>query len=296
MYAHATHRERSGETSSTNTAAPQRAQAVVPVPTHRPHRLADVPLQRLVAVGGGSETKSKDLVDTIMLFTDFGETPLLVNAERFPGGNKAAAIIPPLLSVKTGTGFFGGSVDVTAVGEPVNFVDHRVDLPIDPPWSRNVGKDAAVVRVNAASANAFADRLEPLEKSEAATVDLVVTGLPNDGGFAALVKQHEEVHAAEIASLVQTNLTPWDTAIARLVNEKTRIREGSQPEATAELYRRAGGTPAQIGTRLIDDAGRRGRAFHHTAGGGSPTIDDVTVAGADTELPTLTVTYRHAMG
>ena len=96
-------------------------------------------------------------------------------------------------------------------------------------------------------------------------VDAVITveakGLPSDGGFVALVEQHEDVHVRELAEVVHEILLPWDTRIAQFRVQGRKFVGENEVAAAALLYEALGGTAAQVGARFNNALRDRGLAF-----------------------------------
>nr|HRC87387.1 hypothetical protein [Thermoanaerobaculia bacterium] len=111
--------------------------------------------------------------------------------------------------------------------------------------------------------------------------------------FAQMVETHEEVHVADLKQTIQEILRPWDERLQRLQREEFRVTAPSRQAAEAALYEQAGGTPSEVGQRFVEALRYKGKAFHRTATGASPTIVSVekSLLGG-----TLYVNLRHPVG
>ncbi|MGH2561830.1 MAG: hypothetical protein ACRDJH_22435, partial [Thermomicrobiales bacterium] len=248
-------------------------------------------IHRQVQWLGGTRTRNIDLTLPLTVFEDFGITPTVVNAEQFPGGAEARAISPPTLHVEKA--MLGLTSRATVMGEPVNRVGYRMRLPKAPPWQQMAATDMvrSALRGQApASAEAGLERYSQNARDQTL---LKAKGLPTDGAFADLVEEHEDHHVDEIQEGVDRVLRPWDTKIKAFKDDNTSFTRTSPDAAKEALYRGAGGTPAEVGQRLVDDFRSHGDAFHKTREGSSPTIEQVDI---DDATSTLTIHWKHPLG
>ena len=290
-----------------NALAPSRPVAnsapVKSVPPQRTHRLTNVAdpvemhapadgptIQRVVIRGGGTRVRDIDLVNTVTGFVPFGVTTGEVNNVAFPGGNAAQAVVAPKLLA---TQADNGRTEVRVAAEPVNVVDYRMELPAGPPWQRDVAKGQLVPWVDMVAGKAYQAQYDTLRASPTDQTAFRVAGAPSDDGFAALVETHEDQHVADLWRTTGQILEPWDANLRLLRNTDSPIEAIDEGTATAELYRTVGGTPAEIGQRILSDIRDKGNAFHETARGGKPTVSSVT---ATANPNTMTLTWRHPMG
>ncbi|MGH2530766.1 MAG: hypothetical protein ACRDJW_00540 [Thermomicrobiales bacterium] len=247
------------------------------------------PIQRKIEWMGGAKTHDMDLTEPLTLFTDFGVTPARINVEEFPGGNAANAIFPPDIQVEK---TFLGLSRAAVFKVPVNFVGYRMRLPKPPPSRQTVDTEMVLSALNGhAPASA-----EPALKRYGTTVQgptrLEAHGLPSDAEFANLVEEHEDHHVDEIKEGVRAILRPWDSKLEAFKSDNTSFTRTSPESAKQALLKAAGGTPTEIGQRLVDDLKARGIAFHDTHEGSSPTIDRVD---ADEASARITIYWKHPL-
>lgn len=232
--------------------------------------------------------KSNDLINTMTQFLDFATTPIILNGQTFPGGNARTAVIAPALLINPGA----EATTVTVAAEAIQNVTYRMELPLDPPWTRAgvdkpMIKSALELQLGKNSAVAV-----PLGGDEVGPIDLEVKGLPSDAAFAQLVERHEDVHVKELQDTIEEILDPWDAMISNFKNLHLSVSGASEGAAEAEFYRTVGGTPEEIGERFVASLREKGIAFHATAAGGSPVISRVEKSFFG---GTLKVYLRHAM-
>jgi hypothetical protein len=145
-------------------------------------------------------------------------------------------------------------------------------LPTKPPWKTEVSKELALSAIGILSNNNLQEKLQSRMKDTTGNTCLVVKGLPNDQAFAQLVEQHEEHHVDDLHRTKSEILDPWDARIRAFKEQDLTITAESREQAKEEFYNQVGGTPAEIGNRLVDDSRDKGVAFHKTHEGGSPTL------------------------
>jgi len=247
-------------------------------------------IQRVVMRGDGDRQRNVDLVNTVMGFRDFGVTPGRINAEEFPGGNAANAIVAPQL---TATPAADGQTAVRVTAEPVNVVDYRMELPAAPPWQRAVNKGDVIPYVEMVAGGGYAARLQRLRDSATDATTFRVAGAPNDAAFSGLVETHEDRHVTDLWTTTDQILEPWDANLRQLRETDAPMTAPDEATARQMIYDAAGGTPAQIGQRMVDDMRDSGTAFHQTPAGGPPGVSDVTTGTAPNRL---TLTWRHPLG
>ncbi|MBZ5522843.1 MAG: hypothetical protein LAP21_11450 [Acidobacteriia bacterium] len=242
-------------------------------------------IQRQLSWHEGARTKVTNLTGPILDFTDFGVTPSIVNGTEIPPGDAAAALLGPAILFNR---LEHGGVEASIHAEPINVISYRMELPSDPPWVRQATVDHASSALEMLSKFSISHAVAP---DRDAVITVEAKGLPSDGGFAALVEQHEDVHVRELAEVVHEILLPWDTRIAQFRVQGRKFVGENEVAAAALLYEALGGTAAQVGARFNNALRDRGLAFHHTGEGSSPEIDSTTFGGG-----ILRVYWKHPMG
>jgi hypothetical protein len=258
-----------------------------PLPISRKQGTA---VQRKIKWHKGPRTKNVNLVNTVTQFLDFGITPLIVNQDEFPGtGNAQTALAGPQFQfIPRG----GTKVNLKVQSEPANLIGYRMELPAPAPWQGNVPKAQAASAVEMMSKNKLDDKLSHYHDLSGDTL-LKVKGLPNDKQFAKLVEIHEDHHVQEVRDGIKEILEPWDSKIHEFKRKKHTIEGEDQQTAVEGFYSLMGGTPAEIGKEFVDDQANKGNAFHKTAEGSSPLVEDVNVT-ADGRL--LEAYFKHPLG
>ncbi|MGH2718857.1 MAG: hypothetical protein ACRDJU_09790 [Actinomycetota bacterium] len=256
-----------------------------------PHDARDPVVQRQVAWHDGARAHTSSMLNAIVALTPFGITPSIVNQEEFPGGNSAGALFGPTIQVEDS--FVGKKAKV--VGQDViNVVGYRMELPVAPPWQGPVDSPtvASAIGFHTEQGRTFAAEQQPYSNHQGNT-NLIVQGLPSNQTFSRLVEDHEDHHVDEVRATAGRYLVPWDARLAdmRRTGETTWGLDG--PSATANLYRKAGGTPAAIGTKLESEFRRLGDAFHETQEGKPPTVTSVGTKG---DCSSITLFLKHPLG
>jgi hypothetical protein len=135
----------------------------------------------------------------------------------------------------------------------------------------------------------------PIGSSESGSVMLDVRGLPTNSIFGDMVETHEDVHVADIRTVVEELLRPWDANLTRFQNEGRRFEGPNEMTARAALYAAAGGTPREIAERFVETLRLKGLAFHQTDAGKAPSIVAIERSGSLTNS-VLEVYMRHRAG
>ena len=231
-------------------------------------------VQRAIVWNDGPRAKVLNQVGPLW-FRDHGTTPATINASEFPGGDPATVLVGPQLAIAPGG---AGTARVTVTAEPTNTVGYRMELPTTPPWWVKKSKAEAASALGMVGGDEISAGLTEFSNKPG---DVVVEakGLPDDAGFATKVETHENHHVEEIRTTVNDILRPWDSQITafRVGGQAVEARAGQNP--AAEFYRAVGGTPAEIGSRMVADFELRGKAFHATKEGGPATIERYDLPG-----------------
>lgn len=235
----------------------------------RPASGDPLPVQRLIAWNAGPRARNIDLIDPIVALTPFGITPSRLNLEEFPGGNAATAVVPPELEVQDS--MFGKRAKVVGA-DKINMVGYRMELPAGPPWTRQVDSGLIASAIGFHITKDFSKERAPYA-SHGGNTNLEVRGLPNNQRFAELVEQHEDHHVEEVRDTAKKVLAPWDARLDELRTSQETVWGLNADSAKANLYRRAGGTPAEVGQKFENEIRRLGNEFHDTQAGKAPLID-----------------------
>jgi hypothetical protein len=237
----------------------------------------------------GARTRDMDLTEPLTAFTDFGVTPTRINVEEFPGGDATKAISPPEIHVEKA---LLGLSRAKVFKAPIQVVGYRMRLPKPPPSQKTVATDMVLSALRGHAPASVEAELEQYGKNVKGQTTLLARGLPSDAEFARLVEEHENHHVEEIKDSVRRILAPWDRKIDGYERTGESFTRPSAEGAKQALFSAAGGTPAEVGQRLVDDLKASGTAFHHTKEGSSPTIGQIDVDDAGS---TLTIYWKHPL-
>lgn len=278
-------------------------------------KLPNVPLlqnkgtvQRQIIRGPDTEQNTINLTRTILEYKDFGTTYTRLNQTEFPGGNADNALTGPALRInKKGE----GDIAVSVYSEPINTVSTRIELPAAPPWTAPSTLGYLAGRIQGTGDGfSISDHIlgrdvehqnedgekTTVKENAGAAATLSVGGLPNDTGFAALVKAHEMHHVNDVTQVAIKVLLPWDKAIKRAIEQNTEVHGASVEEATGKLYKHLGGTPSEIGNKFNNESRIKGLAYHRTQIGSTPSIDNTAVYGNPQTGYMVRVYFKHPAG
>jgi hypothetical protein len=243
-------------------------------------------VQRTVRWQEGVRQRNINLVGTVTNFDDFGITPAVVNGHEFPGGAAAAnTVISGATLAQTPNP--NGSTTVSVTAEADNTVSYRMALPAAPPWHGSAPGNQI-----ASSVGTFPEAFTRA-RATPGNVDFRVAGEPNDRQFSRLVERHEDHHVQEVKDARDEILVPWDRQIGEFVSSGRTFDAQAGENPVAAFYTLVGGTPAEIGQRLVDQFEAKGTAYHGAPEGGAPRIVDVQPASLLRRR--LTITYRHPL-
>ncbi len=244
-------------------------------------------MQRTVRWQEAPRQRNINLVGTVTNYDDFGITPAVVNGHEFPGGAVAAnTVITGATLAQTPNP--DGSTTVRVSAEADNTVSYRMALPAAPPWHGSAPGDQI-----ASSVGAFEEAFTRA-RATPGNVDFRVAGEPNDARFSRLVEEHEDHHVQEVKDARDEILVAWDRQIAEFMRSGRTFDAQPGENPITAFYTVVGGTPAEIGQRLVDAFEAKGTAYHRTSAGGPPQVVNVQPAGLLRRR--LTITYRHPLG
>jgi hypothetical protein len=239
---------------------------------------------------GGAQIRDMDLIKPLTQFLDFGNTPSVINAAEFPGGDETKAVFGPEVDV---TPAMLGLSRATVTSEVINLVGYKMHLPSNPPWQETVNTEMVLSALSGYAPKSYDAALKQYGQNVAGDTQLRARGHPSDQQFANLVEVHENHHVQELKDGIRAILLPWDQKLTAFKATNESFTRTSPDAAKAALFKAAGGTPAEIGQKLVNYLRGRGDAFHHTGEGGPPTIDQVDI---DEPGSRLTFYWKHPMG
>jgi hypothetical protein len=169
-----------------------------------------------------------------------GFTPPTLNGTQILSAAAArGAIRAPTLS---GRSNIDGTVDTWVESVPTNEASFTMQLPTNGPWSTTTAK------ANVATVFAALGLTTPAGCSTAGDTTFSVHGQPSDADFAANVRTHEDLHAADHRTGFSAVIVPWDTKLQAAQTAGTEFNGASVADAEAALFTAMGGTPDQIAT------------------------------------------------
>lgn len=250
-------------------------------------------IQREVLYSSGSRTNLVNVAESVGRMVDFGITKTVLNGAQYPGGGRAgfvSALAEPRLGVERGP----ASVSVFVEAVPTQRVSFVMELPTRDGWQMAV--TANNIKVKLENQQRAPGVNIPIADGETTGLTLEVSGLPNNGTFADMVKTHEDVHVRDIQRAVDAVLRPWDTRLANFCRLGTRFTGPTEMAAAAQLYEAAGGTPLEIGDRFATLLRDLGDAFHDTDAGKGPVIVNIVRSGMLNRTLEVTMSHRAALG
>jgi hypothetical protein len=144
-----------------------------------------------------------------------GFTPPTLNGTQILSAAAArGAIRAPTLS---GRSNIDGTVDTWVESVPTNEASFTMQLPTNGPWSTTTAK------ANVATVFAALGLTTPAGCSTAGDTTFSVHGQPSDADFAANVRTHEDLHAADHRTGFSAVIVPWDTKLQAAQTAGNRV-------------------------------------------------------------------------
>ena len=172
---------------------------------------------------------------------DAGFTPPTLNGATIMSAAAAqAAIKPPTLG---GQSRDDGTVDSWVNSVDTNTGSFTMQVPSAGPWS------TLTTKVNVAALFTSLGLTAPAACSGAGDSTFSVNGKPTDADFAANVRTHENLHAADHESGFNTVILDWDTKLEAAKTAGTVFNGPTMADAEAALFTAMGGTPSAVATR-----------------------------------------------
>ena len=236
----------------------------------------DLHIQRQVDWQNGQKNHNKNLaVNYANMDFSNGFTPPTLNGSEILSTDAASvAINGPTLSVTPAS---RGRFTAKVTDVPTNTVSFNMYLPTAGPWSTQADKGTigAILGGDAESC-----------QGEDGQTTFSVTGIPDHTALAAQVETHEEYHARDHRRLTNNILASWDRKLWWAKNLGFSYTAADPEAAVAKLYRKMGGTPDEIATRL-SQAWDTASDDYHKKTAGKTNIRD---AGANDDCSTSYVT------
>lgn len=249
-------------------------------------------VQRSVQFAPAQINETLHMVEPLMPGTDFGTTFLRLNGTEHPNASLDGTVSPPNLHVER---LPTGEAHVSVLGEPVNIMSYRMDLPSAPPWSKNVSTSEVGYRLKDQLPEDLRDQfLHVFEKymDKEGNTELRALGAPDDAQFKTLVYQHEKVHLGHIFELYKCLLV-WDKRIRDYKPPRRPFRASSPDSAKVEFYDAIGCNPQQLEKLIQSHFKQSGKTFHATKEGSSPHIDHVSETGLFSKV--LNFRWKHPL-
>jgi hypothetical protein len=216
---------------------------------------------------------------------DGGFTPPTLNGTQILSAAAAqGAIRAPILG---GRSNLNGTVDTWVNTVPTNDASFTMQVPSGGPWSTLTPK------ANVAALFASLGLSAQAGCTTAGNSTFAVNGRPNDAGFAANARTHENLHVRDHQTGFNSIIVPWDTRLQAAQAANTEFRGATVAAAEAVLYTAMGGTPNLIATAQHNRWIALNNALHAagtTAATGGPATPSNSAANATCTTSSLDVT------
>lgn len=213
-----------------------------------------------------------------------GFTPPTLNGTQILSTAAArGAIRRPTLG---GRSNINGTVDTWVETVPTNEASFTMQVPSSGPWS------TVTAKTNVAVLFALLGLTTPAGCVTAGNTTFSVNGKPTDAGFAANVRTHENLHAADHRTGFNSIIVPWDARLQAAQLAGTVFSGASVADAEAALFSAMGGTPDQIATAQFNEWIRLNNVTHTgtTLATGGPATPSNSAANATCTTSSLDVT------
>ena len=205
-------------------------------------RGSDVPvIQRVASFVAGTVSATTNLAAHVIAGRrDMGFTPPTLNGTAALSAAAAqGAIKAPGLGGMSNT---DGTESTWVSTVPTNEASFTMQLPSAGPWSTVTPKATVAALFTNLGLTAQAGC------SSAGNSTFSFNGKPTDAAFAANVRTHENLHAADHKAGFNAVIVPWDTKLEAAKTANTKFKGATVAAAEAALYAAMGGTPNQIAT------------------------------------------------
>jgi hypothetical protein len=242
---------------------------------------SNVPVIQRVAnfVSGAVSATTNMALHLVASKRDAGFTPPTLNGTTILSAEAARrAIRAPTLVGQSNDD--GTTVSTWVNTVPTNEASFTMQVPSGGPWS-TVTPKASVVALFASLGLAA-----QVGCSTAGNSTFSVNGKPSDADFAANVRTHEDLHAADHKRGFNSVIVPWDTQLEAAKTFRTVFNGATVADAEAALFAAMGGTPNQIATAQYNKWIALNNATHAVgttlATGGSGTVSNSAANAACT--------------
>ena len=149
-----------------------------------------------------------------------------------------------------------GTFDAWVNAVPTNRASFTMQVPSGGPWS------TVTPKANVATLFASLGLSAQAGCATAGNTTFSVNGKPTDATFAANVRTHEDLHAADHRTGFNSVIVPWDTRLQAAQTASTEFSGATVAAAEAALFRAMGGTPNQIATAQHNEWIRLNNLLH----------------------------------
>jgi hypothetical protein len=205
-------------------------------------RLSNVPVvQRATNFAAGTVSATTNLAAHLIAGQrTAGLTPPTLNSTTILSAAAAqGALKPPVLGGQSNA---DGTESTWVATVPTNEASFAMQLPTGGPWSTTTTKANVAALFTSLGLAAQAGCSTPGNST------FSVNGKPTDADFAANVRTHENLHAADHKTGFNAVIVPWDTKLEAAKTAKTRFNGPTVTAVEAALFTAMGGTPNQIAT------------------------------------------------
>ncbi len=252
----------------------------------KPGTTANPVVQRVATFVPGTVSSTTNLASHVIAGRrDMGFTPPTLNGTAILSATTAQLVIrTPTLAGRSNA---DGTISRRDVDVATNEASFTMQLPSAGPWS------TVTTKANAVALFSSVGLTPPAACSAAGNTTFSFRGRPTDADFAANVRTHEDLHAADHQAGFTAIIVPGDTRLEAAKTVGTWFNGPTEADADAALFTAMGGTPNQIATAQHNDWIRRNNLTHGgttLATGGSATPSN---PAADATCSTSSVDPRN---
>lgn len=242
-------------------------------------------IQRVATFVAGTVSATTNLASHLIAGRrDAGFTPPTLNGSTILSAAAAqAAIQAPALGGRSNA---DGTTDAWVNTVPTNEGSFTMQVPSGGPWS------TVTTKANVAALFTSLGLAAQAGCSTAGNSTLSVNGKPTDADFAANVRTHEDLHAADHKKGFNDVIGVWDTKLEAAKTAGTLFNGATAAAAEAALFTAMGGTSNQIATAQHNKWIALNNATHlgATLATGGPATPSNSAADATCATSSLDVT------
>jgi hypothetical protein len=215
-------------------------------------------IQRVANFVAGTVSATTNLAAHVIAGNrDMGFTPPTLNGTATMSAADAhGAILSPVLGGRSKP---DGTQDTWVNTVPTNEASFTMQVPSGGPWS------TVTPKANVATLFTSLGLAAQAGCSTAGDSTFSFNGKRTDADFAANVRTHEDIHAADHKIGFNNVIVPWDTKLEAAKTATTVFNAATAAAAEAALFTAMGGTPNQIATAQFNEWVRINNITHRGA-------------------------------